>query len=45
MYIAINVTLPHDDLILKITSVVHHEVSLSALAVGDQKKLLNYNFS
>ena len=38
MYIVLDVMLPHDNLILLITSVVHHEVSLSALAVGDQKE-------
>ena len=38
MYVVLNVTLPHDSLLPLITSVVHHEASLSALAVGDQKK-------
>ena len=41
MYITFNVMLPHDDFIPLLTSVVHHEVNLSALAVGDQRKHQN----
>ena len=45
MCIVISVTLPHDDLIPLITSVVHHDVILSALAVGDQRKEHYYKYS